>query len=197
MYKECRHIMPSGSKCKSPALRESAFCYYHVNVRRSTGPRNVFDDIKLPPLEDNCGVQIALSEVLGALVASRIDARRAGLLLYGLQIAAQINRRSGIVLNPVRSIEHDTEGNALAPEKTACEPPEDCTACPNRDHCDTYQDYEDDEEEEVGPDSKLLAAVLRKVSGCAEENHAGMSQRLPTQKPWPAPRRTIPTQAES
>lgn len=42
----------------------------------------------VPLLEDRMAVQIALTNVLEAIAANRIDAQRAGLLLYGLQIAS-------------------------------------------------------------------------------------------------------------
>ncbi len=50
---------------------------------RPSGP----SDIDLPPLEDRDSIQIALSTILNALAQNRIDHRRAGTLLYGLQIA--------------------------------------------------------------------------------------------------------------
>ena len=38
MYPECRHIMPDGAKCHSPAMRGMAYCYYHTPGRRSGRP---------------------------------------------------------------------------------------------------------------------------------------------------------------
>ena len=131
------------SKCKSPALRESAFCYHHVNLRRATAPKGVFDSIMLPPLEDSCGLQIALHEVLDAIVHQRIDSKRAGLLLYGLQIAAQLNARRTEVPNPVRDVCHDSDGNTLAPEETACDPAED-----SLEQCDDREKEKEEEEEQ-------------------------------------------------
>ena len=93
MFKKCRHIMPSGARCHSPALRDQPCCYFHTNLRRSTAPKGKFEDqsLQLPTLEDSSAVQLALTQVLGALSSSQLDARRAGLLLYGLQIAAKIH----------------------------------------------------------------------------------------------------------
>jgi len=42
----------------------------------------------MPVLEDRTAIQIVLSDVLRALGANLLDTKRAGLLLYGLQIAA-------------------------------------------------------------------------------------------------------------
>jgi len=139
MYQECRHIMPSGLKCHSPALLNEFFCYYHTNLRRSTAPKGVFDDqsLKLPALEDSSALQLALTQILGALGSSKLDARRAGLLLYGLQIAAQITSRPATRRSTdfVRSVCYEKDGNVLAPERTACDPPADCFNCPKRDDC--------------------------------------------------------------
>jgi hypothetical protein len=139
MFQECRHIMPSGLRCHSPALRDEFFCYYHSSLQRSTAPKGKFDDqsLQLPTLEDSSAVQIALTQVLSALGSSQIDSRRAGLLLYGLQIAAQITARPA-VLKPsdsVRSVCHEGDGQVLAPENTVCEPPADCPNCLKRDTC--------------------------------------------------------------
>ena len=152
MYQECRHIMPSGLKCHSPALRNEFFCYYHINLRRSTAPKGVFDDqsLKLPSLEDSSAVQIALTQVLDALSSSKLDARRAGLLLYGLQIAAQITARPATRRSTdfVRSVCYEEDGNILAPERTACDPPADCFNCPKRDDCLNPLRADDDDEDE-------------------------------------------------
>jgi len=131
--------MPSGLKCHSPALLNEFFCYYHTNLRRSTAPKGVFDDqsLKLPALEDSSALQLALTQILGALGSSKLDARRAGLLLYGLQIAAQITSRPATRRSTdfVRSVCYEKDGNVLAPERTACDPPADCFNCPKRDDC--------------------------------------------------------------
>jgi hypothetical protein len=133
MFKECRHIMPSGARCHSPALRDQPCCYFHTNLRRSTAPKGKFEDqsLQLPTLEDSSAVQLALTQVLGALSSSQLDARRAGLLLYGLQIAAKITARPSTrrPTDFVRSVSQEADGALLATQKTGCEPPEDCRTC--------------------------------------------------------------------
>ncbi len=93
MYIECRHIFPNGKKCESPALRKQDFCFFHHNKRnrqssskRSGQPSTVTHP--LPQLEDGDAIGIALSEVVLALAANRIDPRRAQILIYGLQVAS-------------------------------------------------------------------------------------------------------------
>jgi hypothetical protein len=136
MFKECRHIMPSGARCHSPALSGQPFCYFHTNLHRTTAPKGKFEDqsLQLPTLEDSSAVQLALTQVLGALSSSQLDARRAGLLLYGLQIATQITARPSTrrPTDFVRSVCQEGDGAVLATQTTGCEPPDDCRTC--RDH---------------------------------------------------------------
>jgi len=93
MYIECRHIFPNGKKCESPALRKQDFCFFHHNKRnrqssskRSGQPSTLTHH--LPQLEDGDAIGLALSEVVLALAANRIDPRRAQILIYGLQVAS-------------------------------------------------------------------------------------------------------------
>jgi hypothetical protein len=34
MYKERRHSKANGCKCKSPALKDRPYCYYHIRVHK-------------------------------------------------------------------------------------------------------------------------------------------------------------------
>lgn len=169
MYNLCRHIMPSGKRCDSPALRNRPCCYFHTNLRRSAATKGKYDDwsIKIPPLEDSRAVQIALTEVLSALAASRIDPHRARLLLYGLQIAAQVTARPSQpnTTECVRDLSPENEDDGLAAEQTDCEPPEECAECPTRNSCRSPRrqmsvrerlgmDDEEDEEEDYELDEE-------------------------------------------
>jgi hypothetical protein len=102
MYNECRHIFTSGKKCQSPALKNQGkdqdFCYFHqANRQRSNTSRRSGQPSTLvhhlPPLEDADAIQLAISDVVLALAANRIDPRRAQILIYGLQVASQTNRQ--------------------------------------------------------------------------------------------------------
>ncbi len=98
MYTECRHIFTSGRKCQSPSLKDQDFCYFHQSARRAPqgnpGSQDQPSTVvhQLPPLEDADAIQLALSDVVLALAANRIDPRRAQILIYGLQVASQNNR---------------------------------------------------------------------------------------------------------
>lgn len=90
---QCRHIFAGGHRCGSPSLRGEHFCYYHHSSRRAAQSRmrdlgdkeSVFE---LPLPEDRSAIQVAIGEVLQRIAAESIDNKRAGLLLYGLQIAS-------------------------------------------------------------------------------------------------------------
>lgn len=220
MYNECRHVMPSGARCHSPAMRGMLYCYFHYNLRRAAAPKcGPFDTLQMPLLEDTCGIQLALAEVLGALVSSRLDPKRAGLLLYGLQIAAQLTARAanGSGRESVKDPCYGTSGETLAPEKTVCEPVEDCRACPNKKNCDQYAEYrkemdekeahqsrcsdrgdegEPDKRDEDATDAAASSGILlEKLSGCEEDHdaaHDGQDQAVQPQLAQACPRRMTP-----
>ena len=149
MFHECRHIMPSGNRCHAAALRGKAWCYFHQKLHRLTSPAT--GDVKvaiMAPIEDAGSIKLALSQVLAALNSPYMDTRRASLMLYGLQIAAQLIPASekNAPPEPVREVSADQDGNDLAPEKLSCEPGIDCPRCRNQDDCSNYEDPDDDPE---------------------------------------------------
>jgi hypothetical protein len=88
-FKECRHIMPNGLHCKSPAMRGSVFCYFHGRTPRPTRPpRTLESNIEIPPVIGPGEVVGAVHQIIQALAANRISTRRASILLQGVQIAS-------------------------------------------------------------------------------------------------------------
>src|SRR5260370_12993081 len=89
---QCRHIFTDGCRCASPCLRQQEFCYYHHTTRRPIANprqrRSRRSTFHLPLPEDRSAIQASIGEVLRRIAANDIDPRRAGLLLYGLQIAS-------------------------------------------------------------------------------------------------------------
>ena len=89
---QCRHIYTDGHRCGSACLRGEEFCYYHhttrtppINLRQRRNKQSSFD---LPLPEDRSAIQSSIGLVLQRIASNDIDPRRAGLLLYGLQIAS-------------------------------------------------------------------------------------------------------------
>jgi hypothetical protein len=90
IVEECRFIKANGLKCQSPAMRGSRFCYFHGRARiLSPRPRSRDQALKLPRLVNSASISVALNEILQALASGSIDTKRAGNLLYALQMAQQ------------------------------------------------------------------------------------------------------------
>jgi hypothetical protein len=88
--------------------------------------------IDLPPVEDNESIQLALIDVIQALAANQLDTKRAGLLLYGLQVASINVGKMRLPISAVRTVTYTDEGAPLAPQ----------------DYGYDVEDYDDDEEDE-------------------------------------------------
>lgn len=125
MFQECRHIKASGTKCEAPALKGEQFCYFHSRSR-AHARRHVdhWQAIEIPLLEDRSAIQHALTEVARAIANNNMDTKRAGLLLYSLQIASQNARNQDEIIGgqkQVREVTRTEEGTDLGPETTAPE----------------------------------------------------------------------------
>jgi hypothetical protein len=120
---QCRHIFSDGHRCGSPCLTHEPFCYYHHTTRRPAGnfrgraAQHAEFDIPIP--EDRSGIQLSIGEVLRRIARNEIDPKRAGLLLYGLQIASLNLARQAEPARDKELIEEvtaDPELGTLAPE---------------------------------------------------------------------------------
>jgi hypothetical protein len=158
MWRECRHIKATGSKCDAPALKGMPYCYFHRRLhqaihRQKPSSAAFFD---LPPLEDRASVQIALSHVVRALANGSMDPQRAGRMIYALQVNLQFahNNSSYADSDSVESLTHGKDGDDLAPEEFNCSKSDDCQTCPYYDECDhevigaKNDDGDDDEEDD-------------------------------------------------
>ena len=91
--------------------REPLLAEYYSNTR---GPL----ELHFPALEDRQSIQLALSMLITALGLNRIEPKRAGMMLYGLQVASANARTlpasyGHIVTTTVR----DESGDELAPDE--------------------------------------------------------------------------------
>jgi hypothetical protein len=162
----CRHIKTNGRRCKSPSLGLAAFCYFHSRLHRrhrklvesssalvETHPNPVSAasgtpqyqpdyaaqdpiELDLPPLEDVESIQVSISLLIAALARNRITAKRAAVLLYGLQLAAT-NARS-ITIEPsassiTRALTRTKSGLDLAPRHNKALAPRDVEALTPKD----------------------------------------------------------------
>ena len=78
----CVHIRPNGPTCTQPALRDRHFCRFHDPIAELTRR------CPIPFVEDAPTLQVAYTEVVSALLDSRIDTKAAELCFQGLRLAA-------------------------------------------------------------------------------------------------------------
>ena len=78
----CRHILTSGRRCGSPALRGEPFCYYHHTTRRPAprhrGVNPAHAVFELPAIDDRPGVHFALAQILNRIATNQLDHKRSG-----------------------------------------------------------------------------------------------------------------------
>jgi hypothetical protein len=79
----CGWIREDGTTCKSPRMRNDIYCYAHCQMRLARA-----ENLLLPGLTDANAIQMAVMLVQRALIDDEISEKKAGLLLYSIQIAA-------------------------------------------------------------------------------------------------------------
>src|SRR5258708_37501200 len=89
----CHHYQaPTGQRCGSPALKGEYYCYHHHIRHAARNNCRVLIDpeltrMELPPIEDRTSIFVALAAVVHRLAENTIDTRRAGQMIYSLQVA--------------------------------------------------------------------------------------------------------------
>ncbi len=104
----CNQVRTNGALCGSPRLKDGLYCYFHQRdhqrlhnlsqartVKLSTKAPDrddmdaeILESLALPVLEDANAIQVAMTTVLRAFAGNHIRPRRAGILVYGLAVAA-------------------------------------------------------------------------------------------------------------
>jgi hypothetical protein len=79
----CEKVHEDGTVCGCPQMKGYRYCYAHERMLQ-VRPRK----LALPPLEDANAIQLAIMMVQKALIDDEISEKKAGLLLYSIQIAA-------------------------------------------------------------------------------------------------------------
>jgi hypothetical protein len=91
--RRCQHIKTNGTQCGSPALRDQKFCFYHSESR----PERVevcgedgkaLGQVLVPVFEDASAIQVMARQVAMLVLGGKIDTKKAGVVLYALQIAS-------------------------------------------------------------------------------------------------------------
>ena len=104
----CNQVCTNGTLCGSPRLKDALYCYFHQRDRerldnlrqartvklstkaphRDDMDAEILESLALPVLEDANAIQVAMTTVLRAFAGNHIRPRRAGILVYGLAVAA-------------------------------------------------------------------------------------------------------------
>ncbi len=157
MYRACRHIKPNGLRCESPALKGTNFCYFHSKLHSlGAEQEDKFGPMRLPLPEGTAAIQLSIAKITDSLINGRIDPKRAGQLLYAMQIDSQNleSHRYSQISEQVETMTTASNGDELAPEKYVCDEDEDCNKCPHVDDCTDWvyanQKKEDEDNEEEG-----------------------------------------------
>lgn len=79
----CMWLREDGTVCKSPRMKNDIHCYAHYQMRKARA-----ENLLLPALTDANAIQMAVMLVQRALIDDEITEKKAGLLLYSIQIAA-------------------------------------------------------------------------------------------------------------
>ncbi len=115
MYQACRHIKPSGLRCKSPAMREHLFCYFHARVHTRVSHTDL-RGLNFPVPEDFAAIQESIAKVFDGILSDRIDPKQSSLILRGLQIAMQTIPRTPVpTTESVQEVTLSKKGDRLAP----------------------------------------------------------------------------------
>src|SRR6202140_5233252 len=82
MAPRCQWVRQDGTSCRSPQLKQHIYCFAH---RQMAEARTLM--LMLPAAEDANAIQIELMRIQKALIEDTISMKKAGLLLYSMQLA--------------------------------------------------------------------------------------------------------------
>jgi hypothetical protein len=80
----CRWVRQDGTSCGSPRMKKHIYCFAHRQMMEAQALA-----LSLPAPEDANAIQIGLMRIQKALIDDTISTKKAGLLLYSLQLALQ------------------------------------------------------------------------------------------------------------
>jgi hypothetical protein len=204
---QCRHIRTNGRRCGTPSLRGEHLCYQHHAAHRPEARRDAEAiaagyPIQQPVLhfdsfEDRPAVQACLLEVMNRIANNSLDTKRAGLLLYGLQIASNNLPREP---RATRSVPNQRTGAnqetpPLEPHCVAELPVEDITLDPDYGPLAPIAEIPDPERDEDHTPS-LIESFLQSLAEGREECDREEAARPPCThcgRPGPPKPEPIPT----
>ena len=82
MAPRCQWVRQDGTSCGSPQMKQHIYCFAHMQMAEA---RTL--TLMLPVVEDANAIQVGLMQIQKALIEDRISMKKAGLLLYSMQLA--------------------------------------------------------------------------------------------------------------
>jgi hypothetical protein len=82
MAPRCQWVKQDGTACRSPQMKQHIYCFAH---RQMAEARELM--LMLPVVEDANAIQMGLMRIQKALMEDTISMKKAGLLLYSMQLA--------------------------------------------------------------------------------------------------------------
>ena len=82
MAPRCQWVRQDGTSCGSPQMKQHIYCFAHMQMAEA---RSLM--LMLPAPEDANAIQMGLMRIQKALIEDRISTKKAGLLLYSMQLA--------------------------------------------------------------------------------------------------------------
>src|SRR5712675_2017733 len=98
----CRWLRQDGTGCGSPQMKRHIYCFAHKQMAEAQALA-----LLLPALEDANAIQVGLMRIQKALIDDTISTKKAGLLLYSMQLALQNVRQ--VTFGQVKTEEPVTE----------------------------------------------------------------------------------------
>ncbi|HEY4679392.1 MAG TPA: hypothetical protein VIJ01_19670 [Candidatus Angelobacter sp.] len=82
MAPRCQWVRQDGTSCRSPQMKQHIYCFAH---RQMAEARTLM--LMLPAAEDANAIQVGLMRIQKAVIEDTISMKKAGLLLYSMQLA--------------------------------------------------------------------------------------------------------------
>jgi len=82
MAPRCQWVRQDGTSCRSPQMKRHIYCFAHMQMAEA---RDLM--LRLPPPEDANAIQVGLMRIQKAVIEDTISMKKAGLLLYSMQLA--------------------------------------------------------------------------------------------------------------
>jgi hypothetical protein len=82
MAPRCQWVKQDGTACRSPQMKQHIYCFAHKQMAEA---RTLM--LMLPVVEDANAIQVGLMRIQKAVIEDTISMKKAGLLLYSMQLA--------------------------------------------------------------------------------------------------------------